>query len=889
MMQRGLGEREQLLSIWVQDRLAERDAVEWAVTALKQVRGDLGASTVALFAFLDRHAHERQELSPSIKKLWHLFHTAATDGASQDGILLIYEIKQRLESGTVRTDDIDKLVECIRPHLTAADVSTWAKSSEDAESDDPMQWVRWDFETSLHSNYLSTARLSAKRLAKISSDLLLRLLERGTTALSDSLEVAREVGWAGDGRDLPTYVVHRVFDYDPSEAHNPDDDDDRDPDRYNNNFVPIVRLLSLAFEALAVRESALVTKAVERWRHESGGLFLRLFAFAAWREGVVSAPDVGEFLLGIDDLPFWRWMTFPEVASLRALRWNSLVDPARSNIATRLANGPSDAAFRKDDDVLEMTKKYHRDHELARLIDNGCNVPPRFHELVQARRREDPEFPKKIPSVEPGLPGARAMRVPDGNPDKFTHIPTERLLDALTNANRHAFGQGNDAEAFARTLGGKRRVLDALAALPQDASLIDNAWKLLLSYAHEKADDAGVALQVAEETARLALALPKPLFQSLAGQFSYWLDGTEEHLPHFVGADDLWHALLPYAAAIANEKDTQSVEKDVDLSSAALNEPLGHLLSMFLRRCPTMPIAQEERPPLPPEYVDVLRRLNGRAKEILINRMAIQMNYFVRADKRWLDEFVISPMTLEGDLSDRAWEAFGKFAPLPSSEIWPQLQGAVFRRLSSSGLSPEARRRLAEMCVVVWARSKHVESGYVLDTASLKNSLGFSNDDVRGAAAWQFSTMFRSKEGGGDDTSTSDWWRRVGKTFFKEVWPLEPTLQIAVTANDFARIPAGVGFKNFADAVATILPYLVPFEVWAVMTEFQLDPKKKGTQDIVRAYPEETLILLAVCIDEQQKHGVYDLGRILDFIVEARPKLQRDPRMRMLRKLTLPI
>jgi hypothetical protein len=189
----------------------------------------------------------------------------------------------------------------------------------------------------------------------------------------------------------------------------------------------------------------------------------------------------------------------------------------------------------------------------------------------------------------------------------------------------------------------------------------------------------------------------------------------------------------------------------------------------------------------------------------------------------------------------------------------------------------------------VWARSKHVESGYVLDTASLKNALGFSNDDVRGAAAWQFSTMFRSKEDGGDDTSTSDWWPRLGRTFFREVWPLEPTLQIAVTANDFARIPASVGTKNFADAVATILPYLVPFEVWAVMTEFQLDPKETETQDIVRAYPEETLILLAVCIDEQQKHGVYDLGRILDFIVEARPKLQRDTRMRMLRKLALPV
>jgi hypothetical protein len=888
-----LPQRERLLSLWAQNRLGERETVEWAVTALMQIRGELGAGTVALFDFLESHAHESADLSQTIKKVWNLLRIVAKESADQPNSLFMYEIRERINNRTVRSDDVDRLIDCFRPRLRATELSSWRKSDEEV-TNDPMRWVHWRFKTSLHSSYQPSARLTRSQLAKLPHELLSRLIERGTSALREALNLAQAIGWTSDKRDLPNNLVHRVFipEAEESQSNEAAADDDRDPDGLNNDFAPIVRLLSGALDTLAEKNIGAAATAAKRWKEESGGLFLRLFAFAAWHANIVTGSEVAAFLDNIDDHVFWRWIVFPEVATLRAVRWNDLPREVRFKIEMRLINGPNNQAFRIENSVPEATKQFHRDHELARLTDNGCEVPPEFRTLVDARRTQDSKFSRRIPTIEAGLPGARVVRLPEGKPEKFAQVPATELLAALTDAReRHEFGQGDDAEAFARTLIGKRRILEALDAARVDGDQVHEAWKLLLSFPHEKSEDTSGDRQLAEHTARLALGLWSTFFARIADQLCYWLDGTDERTPKFEGADQLWFALLPYAVAQANscEDQTGDAGAEVDLTLAALNEPLGHLLSLFLRRCPDMPAAKDERPPLPSKFVSSLKQLTGRARELLANRIAIQMNYFALADRNWLDEVVVSPMTVEGRTSDRIWEGFAKYGRVPPPEIWCQLQRFVFRRLSSFQLSPEAKRHLAEMSVIVWIWSKEESSPFKFDSANFRTALGLTNDDMRGAAAWQFSAIFRSKHDkeDGEQPSATELWPRLGAAFFHEVWPLEPTLQSAATANDFARIPGNVGPRYFADAVRTVLPYLQPFEVWAVLTELQLDPQQPETDEIVRTFPEETLNLLAICISEKQQHGVYGLKKILDRIVAVRPDLQRDHRMRWLRKLAL--
>ena len=891
MILKPLPQRERLLSIWAKDRLADRETVEWAVGALREIRGSLGEDTASLLELLDTWANESPPLNEETKKVWRLLRHVAKESRDLDSWHALHNIKEKIGTGTLRIEDADRLVECFRPRLRATELSSWAKSHEEQGESNPLRWVHWDFKTSIQSSYQPHVQLKKSQFAKLPSELLSRLLERGSIALRDSLNQAADLEWIGGKRDVPNLLVHRVY---IPESELPEgetaDVEGRDPDAYNNNFAPLARMLTAAIFALADKNISAARSLIAPWRGRTEGLFIRLFAVAGWRSDLVDAEEVGGFLTSVTNNAFWRWIIFPEIATLRALRWNDLESQWRSILETKLIEGPSDDAFLSDEPVPEVTKLFHRDHELARLADSNCIISPRTKELVTQRREADSRFPTSIPALERGQEAARVRWVPDGNPDTFSGVAADQLLAGLlVTSSQHNFERGNDAEAFGRTLEGKRRILEALSLGATDQEQIGKAWSLLFSYPHEQNEKTEIGRQVVEQIAKLAFEMPKTTFGTLAAQICYWLDGAEAAFPKFQRADELWIALLPYAESEANQQRlSDETSNEVDLTMAALNEPLGHLLSMFIRRCPSMPAEEKERPPLPAEFVQPLKGLTGRAKELVANRIVVAIPYYFLADKAWLEDAVISVLIKDNVASDRLWEAFAKYGRIPPREVWLRLQHSVFRSLSSSKLSPEAKRRLAEMSVMVWVWSKDEKSNFEVNSEALRTALGLANDDVRGATAWQFAHLFHSKEASDKDEDsepTDELWPRLGSAFFQEVWPLESALQSPATANDFARIPVGVGLKYFSEAVGIVLPYLLSFEVWAVMTEFQLDPGKPGTKAIVSAFPDDTLVLLAVCINEQQGHGVYGLKMILDWIVEARPALEQDYRMRLLRRM----
>ncbi len=244
-------------------------------------------------------------------------------------------------------------------------------------------------------------------------------------------------------------------------------------------------------------------------------------------------------------------------------------------------------------------------------------------------------------------------------------------------------------------------------------------------------------------------------------------------------------------------------------------------------------------------------------------------------------------MMQAGATSDRLWEAFSRYSRVPSAKLWVTLQTALLKRLYSPDLTPDSKRRLSEMCIIVWVWSCRGHN-YTLKAAGLRNALSLADDDVRAAAAWQFASIFfAAKADEQDDPPIQERWRELGHRFFDEVWPLEATLQSSASANDFARIPASVGPPLFADAVSIITPFLVPFKVWSVRTEFRLETDNDWTKEIAQFYAEELLTLLSLSISDDQGHGVFDLGRLLDLILSFHPNLQGDYRIQRLRKMAV--
>ena len=211
-------------------------------------------------------------------------------------------------------------------------------------------------------------------------------------------------------------------------------------------------------------------------------------------------------------------------------------------------------------------------------------------------------------------------------------------------------------------------------------------WELALSYPHDKPDDVEDARPTAERIAKRALEMHDELFERVLDQLCYWLDATDELLKDFSGAALLWERLLPVSARRENTQITSDAANEADLSSAALNVPLGHLISFFLRRCPTMP-RQGERPPLPIPFVRWLKQLQGRARALFANRMAIAMNNFWLADRDWLTSFVLDPMLSNWREGIALWEAFGKYAPVPNPSLWHVIEEPLIKHIAHGRLS----------------------------------------------------------------------------------------------------------------------------------------------------------------------------------------------------------
>lgn len=189
------------------------------------------------------------------------------------------------------------------------------------------------------------------------------------------------------------------------------------------------------------------------------------------------------------------------------------------------------------------------------------------------------------------------------------------------------------------------------------------------------------------------------------------------------------------------------------------------------------------------------------------------------------------------------------------------------------------------MAILVWFWSKEIGSGYQCKSDQLRGALTLATDDIRSQVAWQYEGYMRGSLGS-EDASAKKAWPTVGKAFFKEVWPLEPILQTARTAERFAGVPANTGVLHFPEAVGTVMPFLRPFDVWSSDTTFWLGAGDSDRQEIIAQHPEATLRLLSASIDLMQGHTVLDLGRDLDQIVSANPILQSDSRVRALRKLS---
>ena len=326
-----MNEPNRILAIWIQNRLGEREAVAWAVRAIERVGRHFGQDIVDLLDFLDEQAERDESLSNNLKLTWRMLRVAAHERQRREEWWEIERYKQAIDTGRFRVENIQRLVDFVRPRLVANEASSYNLEESNDGTDDPRRWVFWDFEASCGALDHGVSKLDAKFLAKLSAETLASMIEASTTSLDRAINIAREIGWIDVREDLARFVSHVAIPL-GDDSQDEKEAGDRDPDAYNDDFVPVIRFMSAAFDALATKDAVVAKRIVNRWADQSESLYLRLVAYATWNPLIRTGEDAGRLLEAADERAFWNVNMFPEIAGLRALRWRDLPVNARRRL-----------------------------------------------------------------------------------------------------------------------------------------------------------------------------------------------------------------------------------------------------------------------------------------------------------------------------------------------------------------------------------------------------------------------------------------------------------------------------------------------------------------------------------------------------------------------------
>jgi hypothetical protein len=126
----------------------------------------------------------------------------------------------------------------------------------------------------------------------------------------------------------------------------------------------------------------------------------------------------------------------------------------------------------------------------------------------------------------------------------------------------------------------------------------------------------------------------------------------------------------------------------------------------------------------------------------------------------------------------------------------------------------------------------------------------------------------------------------AGKRFIEDIWPKERSLVTSSVSGEFARLPAVCG-EAFADAVATIERYLVPFESWSMLDYgfYKYENKDFGLAKIINdeKKADALLTLLDLTIGKGDDARIpFQVTDALEQIEKCDPSLASDFRFRRL-------
>lgn len=269
------------------------------------------------------------------------------------------------------------------------------------------------------------------------------------------------------------------------------------------------------------------------------------------------------------------------------------------------------------------------------------------------------------------------------------------------------------------------------------------------------------------------------------------------------------------------------------------------------------------------------------------HRLIEALPYFLRADRHWTQEHLITPLLNDDGASLALWRAIARQTHF--AEVLKIIGGAMAERATDRRLGRDTRRSLVFSLVVESMHAFRENREPAVPNPRILQMLRSLDDEVRAAAANAIqrfvNNLSKRPPGEEDSPSAADLFRSAAAPFLRDVWPQERSLATPGVSRALSDLPA-TSDEAFAEAVEAIDRFLVPFECWS-MVNYGLygDDGETKKLTIIDDDTKANALLRLLDLTIGSSDGAvvpHDLTDALDQIQSVAPALVEHPTFRRL-------
>ena len=315
-----------------------------------------------------------------------------------------------------------------------------------------------------------------------------------------------------------------------------------------------------------------------------------------------------------------------------------------------------------------------------------------------------------------------------------------------------------------------------------------------------------------------------------------------------------------------------------------LNTPVGKLVGVFLAACPNL---NEE--PRPFDGADDLAGLRekiihatGRSELIAKHRMIEALDYFLRADEEWTQEYLIEPLRADDSKALALWRAVGRRTRF--AQVLEVIGNDMAFRATDLRLGRKTRRSLAFSPVIESLHSFRDGREPAVAHPKVQQMIRLLEEEVRAYCAGAIVRFVNAEHQPPGPVSREDLFQSVARPFLETVWPQERSLASSSVSEELAQLPVAAG-KKFAEAVYAIKRYLTPFDCWSLRSYNFHNTGEGPTLAMIDEEPKarELLRLLDLTISRADNATIpFYLGEALEQIRRIAPTLVQSQAYRRL-------